>query len=107
MGASFLFCRIWGSNVNIFCQTELWKIEFIEPGLANHEYLQKSAGKFGFFSKLSKIYMPLAVYPGTDTERNSLPQGTLLQWKDKCIEMFETKLRNEHYLLEYNDLRKK
>jgi hypothetical protein len=89
----------------ILWESDLWKIELIEPGLIPNPTLQRARGKYGFFDKKGKIYMPLAVYPGTDRTQNILPQGTLIQWKDKCIKMFEEKLRYNSYIISYNDMK--
>jgi hypothetical protein len=89
----------------IFGQTELWKIELIEPGLVNIDKLQAARGKFGFFDKRARIYMPLAVYYGTDKVNECLPQGTLIDWTDKCIVMFESRLRYNRYIKLYNNMK--
>jgi hypothetical protein len=88
---------------NILWETDLWKIELIEPGLIPNPILQGSRNKFGFFDKNGKIYMPLAVYSGTDKVNGCLPQGTLLAWRDKCISMFEERLKYNIYINIYNE----
>ena len=89
---------------NIFCQSDLWKIELIEPGLAPNPFLQKNRNRYGFFDKVAPIYMPLAVYYGTDKVNECLPQGTLLEWRDKCISMFENRLKYNTYIKMYNNV---
>jgi hypothetical protein len=88
-------------------ESDLWKIELIEPGLIPNPILQKSKNHYGFFDLKSPIYMPLAIYPGTDAfhTQHSLPQGTLIQWRDKCIKMFEERLRYNSYMALYNDMK--
>lgn len=100
-----MFGFIWSKYMIIFGQTELWKIELIEPGLVNIDKLQAARGKFGFFDKRARIYMPLAVYMGSDKVNECLPQGTLLDWRDKCIGMFESRLRYNLYISMYNDMK--
>jgi len=84
-------------------ENELWKIEIINSGLIPNPDLQKADGKFGFFDLNSNIYMPLAVYPGHT--QHSLPQGTLIQWREKCIKMYEPKLKYNFYVSLYNDMK--
>ena len=103
---SSLFYCIWSKIMsNIFCQSDLWKIELIDPGLAPNPFLQKNRNKYGFFDKVAPIYMPLAVYYGTDNVNECLPQGTLLEWRDKCISMFESRLQYNGYIKLYNNMK--
>ena len=91
--------------MSIFAQSDHWKIEIIEAGLVQNKTLQDGNGKFGFFDKRAPIYMPLSVYTGTDKINSTLPQGTLIQWRDKCIKMFETKIIYNYYIALYNEAR--
>ncbi|MBT5758235.1 MAG: hypothetical protein HOI55_01125 [Candidatus Marinimicrobia bacterium] len=91
--------------MSIFAQSDHWKIEIIEAGLVQNKILQDGNGKFGFFDKRAPIYMPLSVYTGTDKINSTLPQGTLIQWRDKCIKMFETKIIYNYYIALYNEAR--
>jgi hypothetical protein len=90
---------------NIFCQSDLWKIELIEPGLIPNSILQKAKGKYGFFDKHSQIYMPLAVYNGSDKVNECLPQGTLLDWMDYCVAVFHPRLKYNRYIKLYNNMK--
>jgi hypothetical protein len=91
---------------NIFCQSDLWKIELIEPGLVPNPILQKARGQYGFFDKSSPIYMPLSVYRGADKINLTLPQGTILNWRDMCVDMFESRLKYNDYIKTYNNMKK-
>jgi hypothetical protein len=90
---------------DIFWETDLWKIELIRPGLIPNTILQASKNKFGFFDKNGRIYMPLAVYYGTDKVNECLPQGTLIEWSDKCIKIFESRLQYNRYIKLYNNMK--
>jgi len=90
---------------DILFENDLWKIEIIEPGLIPNPILQRARGKFAFFDKCGKVYMPMSIYCGADKVNGILPQGTLIEWKDRCIEMFETKLRYNLYISLYNEMK--
>ncbi len=91
--------------MSIFCESDSWKIQIIQPGLIENKMLQDAKGKYGFFDKRAPIYMPLSVYKGADKINLTLPQGTLLQWMDRCIKMFEPKIRYNYYIALYNESR--
>jgi len=91
--------------MSIFAQSDHWKIEIIEAGLVQNKILQNGNGKFGFFDKRAPIYMPLSVYNGADKINLTLPQGTLTQWRDQCIKMFETRIKYNYYIALYNERR--
>jgi hypothetical protein len=50
--------------------------------------------------------MPLSVYNGADKINLTLPQGTLIEWRDKCIKMFEARIKYNYYIALYNEARK-
>ncbi len=90
---------------DIFCENDLWKIEIIRPGLIPNPILQRAKGKFGFFDKEASCYIPLAIYNGSDKINLCLPQGTLLDWRDKCIRMFENRILYNRYIKMYNNMK--
>jgi hypothetical protein len=91
-------------NYTSIMKTDLWTIREIRTGLIHN--IRHLNGKIGFFSNNARVFQPLAIYNGACYETLTLPQGTLIEWRDKCIEQFGANLQYQKYMRYYEKCQK-